>query len=296
MSSDPEDNLSKETGAAELKPKSADDYGKQRQDSSEAFRGQMTLHSLLLLADSALPLGSFAFSAGLESFLAHNGRQASVHILPRFSHFLTLSLASVAAMTLPYVHAAWATPDKLATLDQDIEASATCAVNKRASKAQGRAILSLWQRSFKSIIRPMSRAQEGAVHTFQSFADLATASNTRYSSQESSQTWDDGPKAHFPPLLGVLSLIMNVSLEQTLYLYLLNHVKMVLSAAVRASVIGPYQSQSLLASHWLMNQIGKHVEHQRLHPIEPSDAGQSVPSMDIWSGRHELVYSRIFNS
>lgn len=30
------------------------------------------LHTLLLLADSALPLGSFAFSSGLESFLAHH--------------------------------------------------------------------------------------------------------------------------------------------------------------------------------------------------------------------------------
>ena len=26
------------------------------------------------------------------------------------------------------------------------------------------------------------------------------------------------------------------------------------------------------------------------------DAGQSVPVMDLWIGRHELLYSRIFNS
>jgi urease accessory protein len=25
-------------------------------------------------------------------------------------------------------------------------------------------------------------------------------------------------------------------------------------------------------------------------------AGQSVPAMDLWIGRHELLYSRIFNS
>jgi len=29
---------------------------------------------------------------------------------------------------------------------------------------------------------------------------------------------------------------------------------------------------------------------------EPEDAGQVVPVLDLWVGRHELLYSRIFNS
>jgi urease accessory protein len=29
---------------------------------------------------------------------------------------------------------------------------------------------------------------------------------------------------------------------------------------------------------------------------ETEDAGQCVPVMDVWVGRHERLYSRIFNS
>jgi urease accessory protein UreF len=30
--------------------------------------------------------------------------------------------------------------------------------------------------------------------------------------------------------------------------------------------------------------------------LQPEDAGQVVPALDLWLGRHELLYSRIFNS
>lgn len=78
------------------------------------------------------------------------------------------------------------------------------------------------------------------------------------------------------------------------YVYMLSHVKALLSAAVRASVFGPYQAQKLLASQGVQRGIEEVI---RKHwGRSTRDAGQTVPVMDLWIGRHELLYSRIFNS
>jgi urease accessory protein len=68
----------------------------------------------------------------------------------------------------------------------------------------------------------------------------------------------------------------------------------VISAAVRASVMGPYQAQAVLASAELQDRIRGLVAEGWDTSVQ--DAGQSVPVMDLWVGRHEKLYSRIFNS
>lgn len=87
---------------------------------------------------------------------------------------------------------------------------------------------------------------------------------------------------------------MRIDRRQSAYVFMLNHAKAVLSAAVRASVMGPYQAQKVLASKMLQDQIVKQIEQE--WDTEPEDAGQVVPVLDLWVGRHELLYSRIFNS
>jgi urease accessory protein len=58
--------------------------------------------------------------------------------------------------------------------------------------------------------------------------------------------------------------------------------------------MGPYQAQAVLASADLQERIRGLVEEGWDNTVE--DAGQSVPVMDLWVGRHEKLYSRIFNS
>ena len=99
---------------------------------------------------------------------------------------------------------------------------------------------------------------------------------------------------HLAPLWGVVCAAMGVDIEQAGYVFMLNHAKAVLSAAVRASVMGPYQAQAVLASKGLQDMI---VQRIREHwETDPDNAGQNVPVVDLWVGRHELLYSRIFNS
>lgn len=234
-------------------------------------------HFLLLLSDSALPVGSFAFSSGLESYLTHNSRSSS------FATFLPLSISSFASTTLPFVLASHREPSNLASLDDQLDASVICTVGRRASVAQGRALLSIWERSFRTTIPPGAALTDAAI--LRDFADLLRKSNGEQIPLVS---------AHLGPLFGVVCAIVGLSLRQTAYVYMLSHVKALVSAAVRASVFGPYQAQKVLAGENVQHLINAAIDTEWSTLVE--NAGQSVPVMDLWIGRHEVLYSRIFNS
>ncbi|KAK3953065.1 hypothetical protein QBC32DRAFT_339943 [Pseudoneurospora amorphoporcata] len=324
-----------ENEIADLERRLAEAKLKQRQQQRDSTQeaeervisvpSRTTLHSpanhfLLLLSDSALPLGSFAFSSGLESYLAHNklppfppspSHSTSISTPPSrtklpppsFTSFLPLSLSSYASTTLPYVLAAHRDPNQLALLDDTLDATIVCTVGRRASVAQGRALLSIWERSLSVSLPPGSGSAEKAAVILKPFSALLKSAGAPQSSTSSSSAggggssgWNDPPpvSAHLPPLFGVICALVGLSLEQTAYLYLLSHVKALMSAAVRAGMFGPYQAQKTLASRTVQEVIAAVVEREWETGVE--EAGQSVPVMDLWVGRHEVLYSRIFNS
>ncbi|KAJ5972807.1 uncharacterized protein N7479_002725 [Penicillium vulpinum] len=248
-----------------------------------------SLHALLLLSDSALPLGSFAYSSGLESYLAHN-KSSRKSPIASFHRFLKLSIASIASTSLPYVIAGYREPSTLDTLDNDLDASTPCIVAQRASIAQGRALIGVWERAFRvSFAAPGSRATGDVEAAIVAIDDLSNALKSCLEEDE-----DLGPKGHFAPLWGVVCRAMGLDLQQTAYVFIMNHAKAVLSAAVRAGVMGPYQAQNVLASQELQDTMMKRIAREWNTPVE--EAGQVVPALDLWVGRHELLYSRIFNS
>ncbi|KAI5461478.1 hypothetical protein BGZ63DRAFT_424362 [Mariannaea sp. PMI_226] len=240
---------------------------------SPGFHLAPSTHFLLLLSDSALPLGSFAFSSGLESYLAHSQRAAT------FASFLPASLSSFAGTTLPFVLAAHRDPDALAALDDQLDAAIICTVGRRASVAQGRALLGIWERSFRA-------SQPGVDERVL----------REYSSLLRAEQKNDIPlvSAHLAPLFGAICAIVGLGLRQTAYVFMLSHVKALISAAVRASVFGPYQAQKVLAGQNVQRMIDDMIDREWHTPVE--EAGQTVPVMDLWIGRHETLYSRIFNS
>ncbi|KAI1201051.1 UreF-domain-containing protein [Nemania serpens] len=278
-------------------------------------------HYLLLLSDSALPLGSFAFSSGLESYLAHARARSQSRPppssaqpqKPSFASFLPLSLSSYASTALPFVLAAHRDPEAVAELDDVLDASIICAVGRRASIAQGRALLSIWEKS----LAPSSSVTPGARKILDAFSAAlrrssasASASASAYSRKTGGEAAADGDddddddddtgglpppvSAHLAPLFGAVARLLGLTLRQAAYVFLLSHAKALVSAAVRASVFGPYQAQKVLAGEELQVLIADMV--QREWDVRVEDAGQSVPVMDLWIGRHEMLYSRIFNS
>lgn len=243
-----------------------------------------------MLADSALPIGSFAFSSGLESYLAHHHQQQRASSSPgSFASFLPLSLSSLASSTLPFVLAAHRDPALLASLDDQLDAAVVCTVARRASVAQGRALLSIWERSFRPALASSSPAVDAPV--LRRFAALLREGSGRQSDDHHAPPL---VSAHLAPLFGAVCAVVGLSLRQAAYVFVLSHVKALVSAAVRASMFGPYQAQKVLAGDEVQRMIDAVVDREWDTPVQ--EAGQSVPVLDLWVGRHELLYSRIFNS
>lgn len=242
-------------------------------------------HALLLLSDSALPLGSFAYSSGLESYIAHQKLLTSVYDpVASFHRFFGLSISSLASTSLPYLLHAYRHPEQLETLDNDLDASTPCVVARRASIAQGRALVGVWERAFME-----SFTGSAGDHTVKAVSVIKPFSEALKCNVD-----ELGPNGHFAPLWGVVCLGMKIELGQAAYVFMLNHAKALVSAAVRASIMGPYQAQRVLASVSLQELIRERIKLE--WETLPEQAGQVAPVLDLWVGRHELLYSRIFNS
>jgi urease accessory protein len=196
----------------------------------------------------------------------------------------------MASTSLPYLLAAYRQPDTLETIDNDLDASTLCVVAQRASLAQGQALLGVWQRAFRAAYASHAAGSDEARTAIEALGKFST----RFKTRNSAGGDEYGPKGHLAPLWGVVSQAMGLTARQAVYVYMVNHAKAVLSAAVRASVIGPYQAQSILASQHLQEMIAERIEREWETPVHR--AGQLVPTLDLWFGRHDLLYSRIFNS
>lgn len=172
----------------------------------------------------------------------------------------------------------------------------------------------MWERAFRGQYSVLSDGESAAVEdgrkeeaakVLAAFSKSLRASSMQTKSNgvlaEEDESDDEPvvppPSAHLAPLWGVITLLLGVSAHDSLYLFLFSHLRTVVSAAVRASVLGPYQAQGLLASGWVQGLINEKLEEWwEGEGDRTEEAGQVVPVMDLWVGRHEMLYSRIFNS
>lgn len=177
---------------------------------------------------------------------------------------------------LPYVLAAHSSPERATVLDDEFDASTTCAVARRASTSQGRALLTVYERAFAAV------GSGGWAEAYKRSLRSAEGAGVVVAS------------GHFPVAWGVVCRALGIAREEAGFLFLLAHVKGVLSAAVRLSLIGPYHAQAVLASEETRKSLEAALEVGKGIRVEM--AGQTVPTFDVYQGRHELLYSRVFNS
>ncbi|KAJ3574784.1 hypothetical protein NP233_g1530 [Leucocoprinus birnbaumii] len=260
--------------------------------------GDDEAYILLLLADSNLPTGSFVASAGLESYVAHG-------FLPKNStivDFVRDSLASYAHTALPFVSdahrviAEYAATNTLSTeaeevsevlaklvaLDDLYEAMTLNHVARRASKAQGIALLTLYSKGFSRPPSLSTNVEEGTRNHEKRLSILLD----KY---KLSIRREDAP-GHLSICWGVLTGALGLTL-----------------ASVRLNDIGPYGAQQVLL-HAVRPLVAAEVTKCRdLRTGELSLDSSSFdrttqgpantwPLGEILAARHDQQHSRIFNS
>ncbi|GBB88876.1 hypothetical protein RclHR1_01550010 [Rhizophagus clarus] len=240
-------------------------------------------------ADSALPTGGFVASSGLEVAVQSGYVKDNDSLLL----FLSSSIENYAYSALPFVTDSWQiiSPtsnngdddealifENIIKLDCLYESCTSNVITKRASKAQGVAMLTLFSKSFSE---EFSNDNEGKRNIGDRIIDKFKFEIRK-----------ENAFGHLPVTFGLVSKCLGISLERAQHLFLFFFSRAALSAAVRLNVVGPYYAQRILT------ECHSYVETslEKTCNIKANDAVQTSPILDILQGRHDRLYSRLFNS
>lgn len=212
------------------------------------------------LIDSALPVGSFAHSNGLEA-TCHSGELPTGE---QVLEWLQASLIQAGHASLPFVTACYDARWSLEELDCRNEVFLLNHVANRASKVQGRALL--------------------------------LAASRIFAQPDLQQLFKDGAPGrihmHFAPVFGAVLCTLGFSRETTARAFLFCHFRGVLASAVRMGVVGPLEAQSL--QYRLGPECEKHLA--RFLTLTLDDIAQTAPLIELWQASHDRLYSRLFQS
>jgi len=207
------------------------------------------------LMDSAFPTGGFAHSSGLEAAWQH-GEVRNRELLVSF---VEANLHQLGHAALPFVTAAHDEPTRLVEFDHLCDTFTTNHVANRASRAQGRALLSAMGRIFNSELRTPN-------------------SELRF--------------AHFASVFGACFRRLAISRETTARMFFFNHLRGLFAAAVRLNIVGPMEAQTL--QHRLSPTAEAMLD--RCAELTLDDLAQTSPLLELWQGAQDRLYSRLFQS
>ncbi len=211
------------------------------------------------LADSAFPTGGFAHSGGLEAAAQH----AFVRDGETLSEYLKVSLNQAAHAALPFVVSAHKAPHKFTLWDGRYDVFLSNHVANRASRAQGRALLSSARRIFGGTVLKELQGEIVA-----------------------------GSPGHLPTVLGALGNALELGLDETSRLFLFLSLRGLLSSAVRLGVVGPMEGQAIQSDLAPYAQ----VLERDFCAVSADDVAQTAPIQDILQGTQDRLYSRLFQS
>jgi urease accessory protein len=208
------------------------------------------------LMDSSFPTGGFAHSSGLEAAWQHGEVRGRDDLVS----FVEASLDQLGHASLPFVLAAFDQPESLAEHDKLCDVFTVNHVANRASRAQGRAMLTAVKRIFKT--------ENGLWNN------------------------DEPPCAHFAPVFGVCLQRLRISRATTGQMFIFNQLRSTLAAAVRLNIVGPMEAQVLL--HRLFPAAEKIIV--KCEQLTLDEIAQTTPLLDLWQGAQDRLYSRLFQS
>jgi urease accessory protein len=212
---------------------------------------------LLQLADGTFPSGGFAHSAGLEATMVLGGLSPSGDPTARF---LDASLQQIGRTALPFVRACSIDPARLPELDEACDATIPMLTPNRSSRAQGRALASAAARTWTTLAPIAEHARSGV--------------------------------AHHAPIFGSIFGVLGIAPDDTVAAYLHGATRGILSAAVRLGLLGPLEAQRLHAERApLLDSIADAARR-----LEPEDAAQTAPLLEIFASLHDRLDGRMFQS
>ena len=207
------------------------------------------------LADSAFPLGGFAHSAGLEAAL----QQGLIERSDEAAEILRSLVGRAAFGDLPLVNAVLADPDRLDAVQRRAGAMLLNPVARRASLAQGRALIRVAAGTFPGVGAPPPNG--------------------------------DGP-LHFAPAFGWLMHRLTVKPDAARRLFLYITARAGVSAAIRLNLTGPLAGQAML--HALGPEVDRLATATATLGLD--DAAATCPLLDLAHANHDRLYSRLFQS
>jgi urease accessory protein len=212
------------------------------------------------LADSTFPTGSFAHSGGLEAAYQHRAVPGGTEL----AEYLRAALTQLVCGSLPFVHATFAAKSGFADVDRTCDAFLSNHVANRASRLQGRALLSTAARTFSSSALDQFRTE--VFH-----AQLPS---------------------HATPVFGRVARLLGLDASTTSRLFVFTQLRGWISAAVRLNIVGPLEGQRL------QHQLGEAAERAaaQFGDIVPAEAAQTAPLLDLWQGAQDRLYSRLFQT
>jgi len=213
------------------------------------------------LVDSAFPAGGFAHSMGLEAAV----QLKKVSDQTTLTAFIKNAILQESTSSLPFVTAAYKDTSQVTELDRLRQATLTNHMSNRASKAQGRALLTTVATSFGHLNNQLKNWKQQLV-VF--------------------------GHCHYAPVFGLVCKELGLSLEKTQAMHLFMSLRCLISSAVRLNVIGP------LAGQCLQQELSSFAEQAlaTASSLLPIDAYTSVPIIELIQGHHDRLYTKLFNS
>jgi urease accessory protein len=212
------------------------------------------------LADSAFPTGGFAHSGGLEAAWQHGEVRNSAEL----AAFIDASLHQFGHGSLPFMTAAHDRPEDFIELDRLSESFITNHVANRASRLQGKALMTSAERIFAT----------PALQRLRQTVDLETSC------------------CHLAPVFGVMTHSFEINRDAAARLFFFLHLRGLISSAVRLGIVGPLEAQGL------QYRFGTHAEEQMAVylPLSLGDIAQTSPLLELRQGAQDRLYSRLFQS
>jgi urease accessory protein len=212
------------------------------------------------LADSAFPSGGFAHSGGLEAAWQLGEIQDSRSL----ENYLGSQLLQSGNMALPYLLAVHRGPDNFELLDQRHDAFVKNHIARKASCAQGQAILVVAAKAF---------------------------SIPRLTELRKSCTDGDTP-LHLPTVFGLITRLLEIDADQAARLWLHTLLRDLISSAVRLGIVGSLQGQAIQRN---MTPASEKTL-QRCLNLSVEQAAQTTPVIDLLQGTHDRLYSKLFQT